>query len=62
MLAELESLVGLGDVKDQMEEIIVQVDFNLRRANQQYPRNALFAERQVSSVNEPDLTTRCGDG
>lgn len=37
LLAELESLVGLGDVKDQMKEIIAQVDFNLQRANLKLP-------------------------
>lgn len=37
LLVELESLVGLGDVKDQMKEIIAQVDFNLQRANLKLP-------------------------
>lgn len=33
LMVELENLVGLGDVKDQMKEIVAQVDFNLQRAN-----------------------------
>eukprot|EP00435_Cladocopium_sp_Y103_P066183 s1508_g28.t1 len=37
LLAELENLVGLGDVKDQMKEIVAQVDFNLQRANLKLP-------------------------
>ena len=37
LIAELENLVGLGDVKDQMKEIIAQVDFNLQREKLKLP-------------------------
>eukprot|EP00438_Fugacium_kawagutii_P012015 Skav225323 [mRNA] locus=scaffold891:203532:215947:- [translate_table: standard] len=37
LMAELENLVGLGAVKDQMKEIVAQVDFNLQRESLKLP-------------------------
>ena len=37
MMEELENLVGLGDVKEQMKQLIAQVEFNIQRAQLKLP-------------------------